>query len=287
MVQKSPGKGNQPIGKGQNTSGRSGLESILNKYPYHNNLDQLVQQYIKKMGADDPSRYELINPIANTAMSLSKVEGGKALENQTRAVFAAYETAHRGDGLTKDIENNMIGYLDSLLGKFRENVKANIKGEDLRDLLPLIFLNKDIQNNLPEFYKNLMSLPYVKDSNLGKNTAMFHSLTDEQKDPKQRLIDYFGSLSAGVIDSYMKRGHTKDEADKIVGSAKKAYESIINGADSSTLNLLITEASKELQDAILTDSSKIDPASIERTIGSLPPNEYTNIARMYQMPKQR
>lgn len=287
MAQKSVGKNIKSTGGNQSTSSKSDLESILNAHPYHTSLDQLIQQYTKKMAGDDPSRYELINPIASTATSLSKNEGGKPLEDQTRMIFAAYETAHRGDELTKDIEGNMISYVDSLLGKFRENVRSNIKGNDLYDILPLLFLNPDAQGNLPGFYKNLMSLPSVRDSNLDKKTTLFNNLIDVKKDQKQRLIDYFSSLSSDVTDRYVKKGHTKEEADNIVSSAKKAYESIVNGADSSILHLLITDSTEALRNDIVASTRKIDPTAIEGAASNLTSGEYTNLIGLSQAQRQR
>ncbi|MGC8516542.1 MAG: hypothetical protein ACP5MT_01430 [Candidatus Acidifodinimicrobium sp.] len=266
-------------------SQRLGLEGILGKYHYHSNLDQLIQQYTKKMKAGDSSRYELISPIYGSAIQLSRDEGGKALENQMNTLFKAYQIAWKNNELTNEMENNMISSIDGLLGKFREDIKTNIKGSDLYNLLPLIFFNKDLRNQLGGLYNNLTSDPALKDTN--KKVTLYDNLSDKQKDPKQRLTDYFSSLSNDAYSAYMKKGHSKEDADKLIGGAKKAYESIVNGVDNNTLNMLIAESTKELEDSIQMELGKIKPDLLEKAATNLQPSEYSNITAIYQGMNQR
>ncbi len=282
------GQGNITAGKGQikpnAQSNKMGLENILGKYHYHNNLDQLIQQYNRKMDASDTSRYELISPIYNSAMQLSRDEGGKALEDQINTLFKAYQLAWKQHELTGEMEKNMINSVDNLLGKFRNDLKSNIKGSDLYNLLPLMFLNKDLRQKVGGLYNNLSSNPELKDTN--KKVTLYDNLVDNQKDPKQRLIGYFGSLSDDASDAYMKKGHTKQEADNLIGGAKKAYESIVNGLDSSTLNMLIADSAKELESDIQLGLGKVKPETIEKATANLQPSEYSNITSLYQGMKQ-
>ncbi len=170
--------------------------------------------------------------------------------------------------LTKQSFEATLEHAKTFLGPYANKLKGNLEESHYKAMVMGVLRNQEMFGGL---YATLITHPTAtRAARLGN---ILKEVEDNiKKQDISSISKYYSKLmSPNAVADYVKSGKTPEEAQKIVDSGKKAYESLIGSLD----DRMKTEHQKVIQqlvaNAFYMETGKIDLGHIKTTMaGALP-----------------